>query len=386
MRTRTFPRIFRTLRTLPPAEKTFSAKNPGWVFAKRGPAPSNARGGAQGTPCGLRVVTGTSGFVNRRIRLVRLERRLASLGALEVREFGLSRETRGHRLQSTLVIAHGFRPVLKLHHGVVAIAHGVIVVHAKRLEVLHQASLEVSRSRRSTAVSTSPLARHAGKYSCGRRPPKIDPDVSPARGPVSWGWKHGRVLPLVMRGTRRPSLLPETRGDLREVHHGSLGAGWRINDSIFRTLLGPGQHLLTVDDVTLLSASLLRMSSVASAPRARADAWRSVREAPRPERARPPRRTPPGRCGDGQLLPAPTSLSGRSNRSSIPHVMPYHRRYAVSRAESAEMKSPARTRPWSRRGVDETNALPKRFLSRIPAHTKLRRTTSSPSPLVSPPQ
>ena len=218
------------------------------------------------------------------------------------------------------------------------------------------------------------------KYSCGRRPEKKRSWMyPPARGPTSCGWKQGSVLPLSMRGTRRPSssCCPKQAAICEKFTIDPLAPLWVISDRQFfgKGFFVPcGRHCATVALVTLFSAPELRMSSAASAP-SRSDSREAIcsRSAASgalasasANVAAAPRHAP---VASASLSPRPASAAGFNSRSSIPQVMPQRCRCAVSRRDSTEMKSPAITRPCSSATACTRPCFPKRLLSSTPAHT-----------------
>ena len=201
----------------------------------------------------------------------------------------------------------------------------------------------------------------------------------PARGPVSCGWKQGKVLPEVILGTLRPSnsCCPRHAAICEKLTIEPFAPLCVMRDRQFfgNGFFVPwGRHWPTVADVTLFNAPLLRISSAASAPsrslsldaicsrNAASGAFVSASA----NVAAAPRHAP---FASAKRSALPSSDSGRNSKSSIPHVMPWCCRCAVNSLDSTEMKSPASTLPCSSATACTSPNFPNRFLSTTPQQT-----------------
>ena len=142
-------------------------------------------------------------------------------------ELGVVREKLEIARVRTLGHVRAVLAVLELHHGSVAVADGVIVVHPKRLQVLDHAPLQVPRTRRlDRGVDESLAPRHAveevllgpetGEESVLDVPARALGQVKGLETRQSLAGNHaGHSAALQL-------LLPQARRDLREVHHRTL--------------------------------------------------------------------------------------------------------------------------------------------------------------------
>mmetsp|Transcript_3396 Transcript_3396/g.13499 ORF Transcript_3396/g.13499 Transcript_3396/m.13499 type:complete len:246 (+) Transcript_3396:994-1731(+) len=233
-----------------------------------------------------------------------------------------------------------------------------------------------------TAVSTRPSrpAMQWKKYSWGLRPEKNRSSMyPPARWDRSKGWKHGRVFPEIMRGTRRPSssCCPKQAAICEKFTIEPFAPDCVISDRQFfgnGFLVPCGRHLVTAADVILFSAPDDRMSRIASAPsRSASLAAICCRSAASGTFSSASANVAAALLHAAAALASssarPTSASGVRMRSSSPHVMPHFCSHTVRSRDNTDSRSPASTRPCSSATACTSPLLPNVFLSTMPQHT-----------------